>query len=112
MICSKKAADVGGSTAPSVRVYHRDGCFLCDELLEAVATFLDRYTFRLETIDIDEDPALLARFNAKVPVVEVDGDILCCHRLDVGAFDEALRDAQKLVEAGFVPHYGPEPAPS
>lgn len=79
---------------PLVRVYHRDGCHLCDVLLAAVEALRDRYTFELETVDIDEDPVLLARFNVKVPVVEVDGDILCCHRLDDAGLIDALSEAQ------------------
>lgn len=49
-----------------------------------------RYTFALERIDIDDDPGLALRFNAKVPVLAVNGEILCCHRLDTAALIEEL----------------------
>ncbi|MBS0003364.1 MAG: glutaredoxin family protein [Thioalkalivibrio sp.] len=60
----------------------------------AELTFLQsRYTFALECVDIDKDPDLLTRFNAKVPVLAVDGEVLCCHFLDAPALiDELTRN--------------------
>lgn len=45
--------------------------------------------FEVDEIDVDGDPQLAARFNAKVPVLAYEGEIICCHRLD----ESELRDA-------------------
>jgi len=76
--------------APLLSLYFRDGCCLCDQMAAELSALECRYTFALERIDIDEDPGLALRFNAKVPVLAVNGDILCCHRLDTAALIEEL----------------------
>ncbi len=71
-------------------LYSRSHCALCAEMLAELLTLESRYTFALERIDIDEDPSLVARFNAKVPVLAVDGELLCCHFLDTSALIDEL----------------------
>jgi hypothetical protein len=65
-------------TAPlRVELLTRRNCGLCDKAraaLEAVARDLP-----LETtpVDIDADPALLREFDWRVPVVRIEGRVLC-----------------------------------
>lgn len=78
---------------PRLTLYHREGCGLCDLMAAELSALESRYTFALERIDIDDDAGLAARFNAKVPVLAVDGEILCCHFLDtVALIDELSRN--------------------
>ncbi|MDX9767542.1 MAG: glutaredoxin family protein [Ectothiorhodospiraceae bacterium] len=65
-----------------VTVYSREGCHLCETLLARLDALRDELDFEVEVVDIDARAPLARRFNDKVPVVAVDGDILCCHRLD------------------------------
>ncbi len=74
-------------------LYHREGCGLCDQMLAELSALKSRYTFALEIVDIDEDPELRERFNVLVPVLAVDGDILCCHFLDRSALLDELASA-------------------
>jgi hypothetical protein len=80
-------------SAPRLTVYHRVHCGLCERMFAELTLLQSRYTFALERVDIDEDPDLSTRFNAKVPVLAVDGEILCCHFLDAPALiDELTRN--------------------
>ncbi|OOC10771.1 MULTISPECIES: glutaredoxin family protein [Thioalkalivibrio] len=74
-------------------VYHREGCGLCEHMLAELFALQSRYTFTLDVVDIDEDPDLRERYNTKVPVLAVDGDILCCHFLDREALLDLLGPA-------------------
>ncbi|HEX5893966.1 MAG TPA: glutaredoxin family protein [Solirubrobacterales bacterium] len=68
---------------PLVRLYTRPDCHLCDEArsgLEALRS--DGLDFELEEIDIDTDDELLSRFLERIPVIEVDGEIVGELRLD------------------------------
>ena len=56
---------------PQVILYTRPGCHLCDDAL----ALLLRYGLAPCTIDIDQHPELLARYNTCVPVVEIDGQV-------------------------------------
>ena len=54
---------------PTVTVYSRAGCHLCDEAVD----LLRQYGLTPEIIDIDADPKLVARYTNCVPVVVIDG---------------------------------------
>jgi glutaredoxin len=54
---------------PKIVLYSRQGCHLCDD----AALLLKRHRLTFETVDIDADEGLRARYNECVPVVVVDG---------------------------------------
>jgi glutaredoxin-like protein DUF836 len=62
---------------PLVRLYARPDCHLCDEArAELVAMRADGTDFRIEEVDIDSDPGLARRFGERIPVVEVEGEVV------------------------------------
>lgn len=54
---------------PSVTLYTRTGCHLCEE----AQAMLARHGLAPVLIDIDADPVLRERYNECVPVVVIDG---------------------------------------
>jgi glutaredoxin len=67
-------------------LYGRPDCHLCDEAragLEALRS--DGLAFQLEEVDIESDDELLRRYLERIPVIEVDGRIVCELVLDRGA---------------------------
>ena len=56
---------------PHVTLYTRTGCHLCDEAL----MILRRNGLTPQCVDIDGRPELRERFNACVPVVEINGKV-------------------------------------
>lgn len=54
---------------PSVTLYTRQGCHLCDD----AHALLVRHGLRPQLVDIDADPALRERYSECVPVVEING---------------------------------------
>ena len=56
-------------TAPTVKLYTRAGCHLCEE----AEALLVQHGLRPMLVDIDADPELRARYNECVPVIEIDG---------------------------------------
>lgn len=46
--------------------------------------------FELEVVDIDQDPALVEKYNTLVPVLEADGRVLCNYFLDLKGLCEHL----------------------
>ncbi|MEX2175464.1 MAG: glutaredoxin family protein [Pirellulaceae bacterium] len=55
--------------APSVILYTRAGCHLCDD----ARALLERHGLAPDSVDIDADPRLRERYNECVPVVVIDG---------------------------------------
>jgi hypothetical protein len=62
---------------PLVRLYTRPDCHLCDEAREELlALRADGAEFGLEEVDIDSDDVLLRRFIERIPVVELEGEVV------------------------------------
>lgn len=66
---------------PTLTVYSRRGCHLCEDLLGELEPLL-RQRVRLAVVDIDTDPSLRERYGALVPVVCADEKELCRYHLD------------------------------
>ncbi len=58
---------------PSVVLYGREGCCLCDDARQILLRVRDRRPFVLEERDIDGDEALLRAYLERIPVVTIDG---------------------------------------
>ena len=71
-------------------VLSRSYCHLCDDMIAALENFRGRFslTFEFQVVDIDQQPALEAKWGEKVPVLmegDGNGDHEICHYF----FDEA-----------------------
>jgi Glutaredoxin-like domain (DUF836) len=61
-----------------VTLYTRPGCHLCDEAREAILGLrAELPPFELGEVDIEQDSGLLARYLERIPVVAVDGEVVC-----------------------------------
>jgi hypothetical protein len=66
-----------------VRLYARPECHLCDEARAGLQRLrADGVDFELEEVDIETDDALHRRFLERIPVVELDGEIVSELHLD------------------------------
>ena len=63
---------------PTVVLYTRHGCHLCDEALQV----LDQHGIVPMCVDIDADSTLRERFDTCVPVVEIEGRVRFRGRVD------------------------------
>jgi flavoprotein len=69
-----------------VVVYSRPGCHLCEEAVAEIAAIHgEGYEFELREIDIESEELLLKRLLERIPVVEVDGEVVSELRLDMDA---------------------------
>jgi hypothetical protein len=64
-------------------VLSREGCGLCDDMLHALAD-LERHQGLppVTVIDVDSDPELVRRYGVKVPVLLLDGSVICHYTLN------------------------------
>ena len=69
--------------SPLVRLYARPDCHLCDEARAGLERLrAEGLRFELEEVDIDRDDELHARFLERIPVVELDGELISELHLD------------------------------
>lgn len=72
----------------------RPECGLCESLQQELAALAR--TLRLpplEVVDVDSDPLLARRHGLDVPVLLLDGTLVCRHRLDRAELERLLRGA-------------------
>ena len=65
----------------SLVVYSRQGCHLCEELLEELLPLV-RGRLEVEVRDIDSRDDWRDAYNTRVPVVEYDGEAISEYHLD------------------------------
>ena len=59
-----------------VTVYTQPGCRLCAEAVRILTQMQAETPFTLDEINIQHDPALLARYGEQIPVVLLNGELL------------------------------------
>ncbi|MEM6512634.1 MAG: glutaredoxin family protein [Pseudomonadota bacterium] len=65
----------------SLVVYSRQGCHLCDELLEALLPLVHGQ-LDVDVRDIDTRDDWREAYNVRIPVVEYAGETVCEYHLD------------------------------
>lgn len=58
-------------------LYVREGCHLCEQFLVELSVDLGPAVERVRVLDVDRDADLAVRYGLRVPVLELDGDLLC-----------------------------------
>ena len=67
---------------PTLTVYSRAYCHLCEEMIEALRNLQGLFHFEVAVIDVDLDPELERRHGEKVPVLMHGERELCHFRLE------------------------------
>lgn len=81
-------------SARQLALVHRLGCTPCEEMLEELAALgMRRPLPRVEVLDVDADRELKKRYGLEVPVLLLDGAVVCRHRLDVAELERRLDGA-------------------
>ena len=58
---------------PTVVMYGREGCCLCDDTREVIERVRSKRPFVFEELDIESDLTLLRSYLERIPVVTIDG---------------------------------------
>jgi glutaredoxin len=68
---------------PTVTLYTRIGCCLCDDAKRVLFEARSRADFDYEELDIDADPELLRLYNDEVPVIAINRVKAFKYRVDM-----------------------------
>jgi glutaredoxin len=75
---------------PTLTLYGKPGCHLCDDARAAVERATVGREVALEQVDITRDPALHARYGERIPVLELDGETVFELFVDEGVLERRL----------------------
>jgi glutaredoxin len=73
-----------------VEIYSKPDCHLCDDAKAVLQKMQRRYGFALRAVDIAADENLLAEYGARIPLVFVNGHLVCKYFVDEAAVASAL----------------------
>jgi glutaredoxin-like protein DUF836 len=76
-----------------VILYTRPGCHLCDEMKQQIHNADCDELYLLKEVNIEGDPALLARYRNEIPVLLIDRVEAFKHRLSADTFRESLEES-------------------
>jgi glutaredoxin len=62
------------SALPTITLYGRPGCHLCDEARAALERVRAQIPFEVHSVNIEDDEALLRTYLERIPVVALDGE--------------------------------------
>jgi glutaredoxin len=82
--------------APTLTLYGRPGCHLCDEARTQLLALAPELGFTLAERDIEADDDLLRRYLERIPVVALEGEEL----FDFFVDERVLRDRLGRVDGG------------
>lgn len=94
-VCSPQAA-VGGTFLPTMtealclELLTRQHCGLCEKARLALEAVGRSVPLQVESVDIDEDDALLREFHVRVPVIRRQGRVVCEGVITEGGLRAAL----------------------
>jgi glutaredoxin len=71
---------------PTVRMYSRPGCHLCDEARQMILALRARVPFAFEEVDVSGDDELELAYGIRIPVVLVDAE----ERFEIAVDEEEL----------------------
>ncbi|CAN9501914.1 unnamed protein product [Ophioblennius macclurei] len=88
-LCSTKSL-------PTLTLYTKDPCPLCDEAKELLEPFKHRFVLEQVDISLPQNQQWYRRYRWDIPVFHLNGRFAMKHRVDVELLDKLLRDAETL----------------
>lgn len=78
--------------AIKLRLYSREGCHLCDEMLNELMSMDIASQLHVQIVDIDSDPVTQRQFALRIPVLTAadNNEIICEQTLDHHAIVDYL----------------------
>ncbi|CAG9826293.1 unnamed protein product [Diabrotica balteata] len=94
MMIEKLCDDLPAGERPTLTLYTKEPCPLCDELKLELNTYLSRINFSTVDISKKENLRYLRLYRYEIPVVFLNGQYLCKHRLDKNLLDYRLQEIE------------------
>ncbi|XP_070776585.1 glutaredoxin-like protein C5orf63 homolog [Enoplosus armatus] len=82
------------NTLPTLTLFTKDPCPLCDEAKEVLEPFKHRFVLQQVDISLPENRDWLDMYRWDIPVFHLNGQFAMKHRMDVVLLDKLLHDAE------------------
>ncbi|XP_037550872.1 glutaredoxin-like protein C5orf63 homolog [Nematolebias whitei] len=82
-------------TLPTLTLFTKDPCPLCDEAKEELQPLRHRFVLQLVDISLPENRHWFDRYRWDIPVFHLNGQFVMKHKVDVAQLDKLLQDVEK-----------------
>jgi glutaredoxin len=79
----------------TVEIYSKPDCHLCEEAKNILVMMQRRYGFQLREVNIAGDPTLLAEYGERIPLIYVNGHLVCKYFVDEKAVAKSIALASR-----------------
>jgi glutaredoxin len=87
-------------TRPTVTLYTKPGCHLCEAVEQVIAQVARRQPLEVVLRNILDDPADFERYQYEIPVVLLDGVEIARYRLTTGELESAVERLSGPLDPG------------
>jgi glutaredoxin len=77
---------------PTIKLYTRNRCPLCDKAKVILLGLQDQYKFSIEEVDIERDDHLTEMYGLMIPVIELDGEEIQYGQIDKHLISKRLQE--------------------
>jgi glutaredoxin len=78
-----------------VEIYSKPDCHLCEDAKSVLEKLQRRHGFELREVNIADDPALLEEYGTRIPLVWVNGHLVCKYFVDESAMEKAIEKIKR-----------------
>ncbi|XP_034051373.1 glutaredoxin-like protein C5orf63 homolog [Thalassophryne amazonica] len=82
-------------TLPTLTLFTKDPCPLCDEAKEILEPYKHRFVFQQVDISLPQNRMWLDRYKFDIPVFHLNGQFVMKHRVDIALLEQLLQDTEK-----------------
>lgn len=79
---------------PQLIVYYRDGCHLCEQVMASLLQLKSELGYEIRQVNIDDDEYFYKKYQADIPVVTYQDEVVFYHFFDEIALRNALANVQ------------------
>ncbi len=79
---------------PQLIVYYRDGCHLCEQVMASLLQLKSELGYEIRQVNIDDDEYFHKKYQADIPVVTYQDEVVFYHFFDEIALRNALANVQ------------------
>lgn len=82
---------------PTLTLYTKYPCPLCDELVQELEPYMEQFHFEKVDITKPQNREYLKMYRYDIPVLHLNGEFLCMHRLDKDLLLDRLNEFNNKV---------------
>lgn len=92
-----RSPNIVNGEKPVLTLFTHENCTLCEHLVEELDPYKERIVLKRIDITKKENLRYLRLYRLDIPVVQLNGQFLCMHRLNRNLLEKRLQEIEELM---------------